>query len=196
MREKCRLVSAECRSSLVCPALRSCATGLPFIRDPNKDLLEADFSIHPVKKSRQGAGSTSAIRLQQALQTYEAETLMGVEPPLRLAIVWRTDPYRCEYWKSPGRPGHVRLYEGSVLRGIRVAGSVDEMRAAAAVWRSELPSPAGADRRVSAERRASTHSGRRSTDPIKTCCACGLPVGPQQHRSPEDCAVAMLRNVG
>jgi hypothetical protein len=120
---------------------------------------------------------------------------MGAEAvPRRLAIVWRIGVFRCEYWKAPDRLDHVRLYEGPLLRGIRAARSVDEMRSAAAVWRTDLPAPTGADRRL-ADRRTSTHSGRRSTDPIQTCSTCGLPVGPKPHRSLKECAAAVLRNV-
>ena len=64
------------------------------------------------------------------------------------------------------------------------------MRSAAAVWRTDLPAATGADRRL-ADRRTSTRSGRRSTDPIQTCSACGLPVRPQQHRSLKECAAAV-----
>ena len=97
---------------------------------------------------------------------------MGIEAvPLRLAIVWRTGSLRCEYWKAPDRLGHLRLYEGPLLRGVRAAWSVDEIRSVAAVWRTNLPAPTGADRRRLADRRRSRPSGRRSTDPIR------LPLG-------------------
>lgn len=146
---------------------------------------------------RSAISSSASIRLHDSsvfCRTIPHSDPMGVEAvPLRLAIVWRTGVLRCEYWKAPGRPGHLRLYEGPLLRGIRVAGSVDEVRSAAAVWRTDLPAATGADRRL-ADRRTSTRSGRRSTDPIQTCSACGLPVGPQ-HRSVKECAAAVPRCV-
>ena len=68
-------------------------------------------------------------------------------PPVRLAIVWRSGPHTCEYWKSPNRPGDVRLYHGPNLRSIRVVQSVDEMRSVATSWRTELPQLPTAERR-------------------------------------------------
>ena len=116
---------------------------------------------------------------------------MRVEPPLRLAIVWRTGPYRCEYWKSRDRAGHLRLYEGPALRGVHVVQSVDEMRSVATSCRTELTQPPTAERREGADRRAMPQNGRRDTDPVPTCAACGLPlIG--SHGSEAACAAAIV----
>ena len=59
------------------------------------------------------------------------------------------------------------------------------MRSAAAVWRTNLPSPAGADRRMPTDRRTSTHSGRRSTDPSQICSVLRPPGRPSKTRFTE-----------
>ena len=113
-------------------------------------------------------------------------------PPVRLAIVWRSGPHTCEYWKSPNRPGDVRLYHGPNLRSIRVVQSVDEMRSVATSWRTELPQLPTAERRERAERRAMPRKGRRDNDPVPTCAACGLPLMGRPHGSEAACAAAMV----
>ena len=118
---------------------------------------------------------------------------MRVEPPLRLAIVWRTGLYRCEYWKWPDRPGHVRLYDGPTIRVVHVVQSVDEMRSVAAGWRAELPQPPTGERRVQSDRRVMPRDGRRDDDPVPTCPACGLPLRGRPHGSEAACAAAMVR---
>ena len=140
---------------------------------------------------------TSAISLQAPQQIFSRRTLthmrVDAPPAVLLAIVWRSGPHTCQYWKSPNRPGDVRLYDGPCLRSIRVVQSVDEMRSVAAGWRTESPQPPTAERREPADRRAMPRSGRRDNDPIPTCAACGLPLMGGPHGSEAACAAAVRR---
>ena len=102
---------------------------------------------------------------------------MGVHAvPSRLVIVWRMGSLRCEDRKAPDRVGHLRLYEGPLLRRVRPAWSADEVRCVAALWRSNLPEPSGAERRRADRRRSRPWGGEvpiRST--LRTAATRSVP---------------------
>jgi hypothetical protein len=96
-----------------------------------------------------------------------------------LAVVWRRQVWRCEYWKAPSAPGSLRLFREQTLAMERRVRDLDEMLLVAATWKSLIedefsaashqPAPAGGSaterRRLPPERRAVPRGGRRQGDP-------------------------------
>ena len=98
-----------------------------------------------------------------------------------LAIVWRYEPWRCEYWKAPRATGTVRLFFGPTVTMQRPVRDVDDMLFVAATWKELIANTdvtrvhrlrttgkAPTERRQQPpERRRVARGGRRQEDPRK-----------------------------
>jgi hypothetical protein len=128
-------------------------------------------------------GSRHSVVAAAAIDLWLTSCYMA-EPPVEqhetaLAIVWRRQLWRCEYWKSPATPGSLRLFREETLAMERRVQDVDEMLSVASTWKALIEdefTPTGGQpgtardmvrnrRRLPAERRAVPRGGRRREDP-------------------------------